>query len=152
MIIREMKPEDYDQIYSMWQITSKRALSEADSRQGIEKYLARNPGMSMVAEIDGKIVGTVLAGHDGRRGFIHHMAVMPQFRRHGIGKKLAKAATDKIFEDGIDKIHIFCYYNIVVWPLREKKYTKSGHLFPKNERLPGNLPTEKKKSLGFTKS
>ena len=56
MIIREMKPEDYDQIYSMWQITSKRALSEADSRQGIEKYLARNPGMSMVAEIDGKIV------------------------------------------------------------------------------------------------
>ncbi|MCI7084603.1 MAG: GNAT family N-acetyltransferase [bacterium] len=111
MIIREMKPEDYDQIYSMWQITSKRALSEADSRQGIEKYLARNPGMSMVAEIDGKIVGTVLAGHDGRRGFIHHMAVMPQFRRHGIGKKLAKAATDKIFEDGIDKIHIFCYQN-----------------------------------------
>ena len=78
MIIREMKPEDYDQIYSMWQITSKRALSEADSRQGIEKYLARNPGMSMVAEIDGKIVGTVLAGHDGRRGFIHHMAVMRQ--------------------------------------------------------------------------
>ena len=111
MIIREMKPEDYDQIYSMWQITSKRALSEADSRQGIEKYLARNPGMSMVAEIDGKIVGTVLAGHDGRRGFIHHMAVMPQFRRHGIGKKLAKAATDKIFEDGIDKIHIFFYQN-----------------------------------------
>ena len=111
MIIREMKPEDYDQIYSMWQITSTRALSEADSRQGIEKYLARNPGMSMVAEIDGKIVGTVLAGHDGRRGFIHHMAVMPQFRRHGIGKKLAKAATDKIFEDGIDKIHIFCYQN-----------------------------------------
>ena len=111
MIIREMKPEDYDQIYSMWQITSKRALSEADSRQGIGKYLARNPGMSMVAEIDGKIVGTVLAGHDGRRGFIHHMAVMPQFRRHGIGKKLAKAATDKIFEDGIDKIHIFCYQN-----------------------------------------
>ncbi len=111
MIIREMKPEDYDQIYSMWQITSKRALSEADSRQGIEKYLARNPGMSMVAEIDGKIVGTVLAGHDGRRGFIHHMAVVPQFRRHGIGKKLAKAATDKIFEDGIDKIHIFCYQN-----------------------------------------
>lgn len=111
MIIREMKPEDYDQIYSMWQITSKRALSEADSRQGIEKYLARNPGMSIVAEIDGKIVGTVLAGHDGRRGFIHHMAVMPQFRRHGIGKKLAKAATDKIFEDGIDKIHIFCYQN-----------------------------------------
>ena len=111
MIIREMKPEDYDQIYSMWQITSKRALSEADSRQGIEKYLARNPGMSMVAEIDGRIVGTVLAGHDGRRGFIHHMAVMPQFRRHGIGKKLAKAATDKIFEDGIDKIHSLIFFN-----------------------------------------
>ena len=111
MIIREMKAEDYEEVYAMWQITTKRALSKADSKEGIPKYLARNPGMSQVAVIDGKIVGTVLAGHDGRRGFIHHMAVMPRYRRHGIGHKLAQTAIDKIQAEGIDKTHIFCYQN-----------------------------------------
>lgn len=111
MIIREMKAEDYEEVYAMWQITTKRALSRADSKERILKYLARNPGMSQVAVIDGKIVGTVLAGHDGRRGFIHHMAVMPRYRRHGIGHKLAQTAIDKIQAEGIDKTHIFCYQN-----------------------------------------
>lgn len=111
MIIREMKAEDYEEIYAMWQITSKRALSQADSKEGILKYLMRNPGMSQVAVAEGRIVGTVLAGHDGRRGFIHHMAVIPEYRRHGIGHKLAQTAIDKIQADGIDKTHIFCYQN-----------------------------------------
>lgn len=111
MIIREMTPKDYEEVYSMWQITSKRALSKADSKEGILKYLARNSGMSQVAVIDEKIVGTVLAGHDGRRGFIHHMAVSPQYRRLGIGKKMAQVALDKIQADGIEKTHIFCYQN-----------------------------------------
>ena len=70
MIIRPMKIEDYDEIFAMWQITTKRALSKADERSQIERYLIRNEGMSQVAVVDGKIVGTVLAGHDGRRGFI----------------------------------------------------------------------------------
>ena len=72
---------DYDEVFALWQITSKRALSAADERSQIERYLHRNEGMSQVAVIDGKIVGTVLAGHDGRRGFIHHMAVLPDYRR-----------------------------------------------------------------------
>ncbi|MCH5304363.1 MAG: GNAT family N-acetyltransferase, partial [Ruminococcus sp.] len=76
MKIRSMKIEDYDEIFEMWQITTKRALSDADSRESIDSYLKRNPEMSQIAIIDGKIVGTVLAGHDGRRGFIHHMAVL----------------------------------------------------------------------------
>ena len=65
--------------------------------------------MSQVAVVDGKIVGTVLAGHDGRRGFIHHMAVLPEFRRKKIGHALAQTAIQKIREQGIDKTHIFCY-------------------------------------------
>ena len=93
----------------MWQITSKRALSKADSRESIERYLKRNEGMSLVAVEDGKIVGTVLAGHDGRRGFIHHMAVLPDYRRKHIGNKLATEAVKRISADGIDKTHIFCY-------------------------------------------
>lgn len=109
MIIREMTIADYEEIYEMWQITTKRALSEADEKSQIQRYLERNKGLSQVAVVDGKIVVTVLAGHDCRRGFIHHMAVMPEYRRHHIGQKLAQTAIEKIKAEGIDKTHIFSY-------------------------------------------
>lgn len=111
MIIREMTIDDYDEVYEMWQITTKRALSKADEKDQMERYLKHNAGMSQVAVVDGKIVGTVLAGHDGRRGFIHHMAVLPEFRRKKIGHALAQTAIQKIREQGIDKTHIFCHQN-----------------------------------------
>ena len=88
--IKDMTIECYDEIFAMWQITSKRALSKADEREEIARYLKRNSGLSQIAVVDGKIVGTVLAGHDGRRGFIHHMAVMPEYRRKGIAKAMAE--------------------------------------------------------------
>ena len=111
MTIRPMTIDDYDEVFAMWQITSRRALSRADEREPIARYLARNAGMSQVAVADGKIVGTVLAGHDGRRGFIHHMAVLPEYRRRRIGHALAEKAIEMIARDGIDKTHIFCYQN-----------------------------------------
>ena len=109
--IRPMTIEDYDEVFAMWQITTKRALSSADEKSQIERYLKRNEGLSQVAVIDGKIVGTVLAGHDGRRGFLHHMAVLPEFRRRRIGHALAETAIAKITAEGIEKTHIFCYQN-----------------------------------------
>lgn len=109
MEIRPMTIADYDEVNALWQITTKRALSKADSRENIEFYLNRNPEMSQVAVCDGKIVGTVLAGHDGRRGFIYHMAVHPDYRRHHIGRQLAMKAIEKIAEDGIEKTHIYSY-------------------------------------------
>ncbi len=109
--IRPMRIEDYDEIFAMWQITSKRALSEADSRENIAFYLERNPGMSQVAVADGRIIGTVLAGHDGRRGFIHHMAVLPEYRRHRAAKRMAQTALGALARAGIAKTHIFCYTN-----------------------------------------
>ncbi len=109
--IRPMTINDYEEVYAMWQITTKRALSEADSRENIEFYLNRNPLMSQVALADGKVVGTVLCGHDGRRGFIHHMAVRPEYRRHNIAKNMAQKALDALMKDGIKKTHIFCYTN-----------------------------------------
>ena len=111
MQVRAMTIQDYDEVFAMWQITSKRALSKADERGQIERYLNRNAGMSQVAVVDGRIVGTVLAGHDGRRGFIHHMAVLPDYRRRHIGHRLAEKAIEMIARDGIDKTHIFCYQN-----------------------------------------
>ena len=111
MQIRPMTINDYDEVFAMWQITTKRALSKADERDQIERYLLRNAGMSQVAVVDGNIVGTVLAGHDGRRGFIHHMAVLPDYRRRHIGHRLAEKAIEMISRDDIDKTHIFCYQN-----------------------------------------
>ena len=107
--IRPMTADDYDKVFAMWQITTKRALSGADSRESIARYLERNPGMSQVALDGDSVIGTVLAGHDGRRGFIHHMAVHPDYRRHHIGRELALTALEKIGSDGIEKTHIFCY-------------------------------------------
>ena len=107
--IKEMVIDDYDEIFAMWQITTKRALSEADQRDEIARYLNRNQGMSQVAVVNGKIVGTVLAGHDGRRGFIHHMAVMPEYRRHHIGQKLAQTAVEKIKAEKIAEVYIFSF-------------------------------------------
>jgi len=84
-----MTIDDYDEVYEMWQITTKRALSKADEKDQMERYLKHNAGMSQVAVVDGKIVGTVLAGHDGRRGFIHHMAVLPESEQRNRSKLLA---------------------------------------------------------------
>ncbi len=109
MTIRPMTIEDYDEIFAMWQITTRRALSSADSRESIARYLERNPGMSMVAVEDEKIVGTVLAGHDGRVGFIHHMAVHPDYRRRHIGYTLAESAINRVKSDGIETMQIYCY-------------------------------------------
>lgn len=109
MQIRPMTIEDYDEVYAMWQITSKRALSSSDSREKIGNYLKRNPDMSQVAVCDGKIVGTVLAGHDGRTGFIHHTAVHPDYRRRHIGKAMVEMAIKYITESGINKTQIYCY-------------------------------------------
>ncbi len=107
--IKEMTIDCYDEIFAMWQITSKRALSKADEKEEIEYYLNRNKGLSQIAVADGKIVGTVLAGHDGRRGFIHHMAVLPEYRRKGIAKAMAKTSIERLAQEGIYKTHIFTY-------------------------------------------
>lgn len=131
MEIRSMTINDYDEIFSLWKITSRRALSNADSRDNIERYLKRNPDMSKVAIENGKIIGTVLAGHDGRRGFIHHMAVLPEYRRKHIGHKLAIEAIKSISSDGIEKTHIFCYQDNITgqdfW--KSLGFKKRGDLF-----------------------
>lgn len=132
--IRPMTIDDYDEIFAMWQITTKRALSEADSRENIRFYLDRNPNMSQVAVADGKIVGAVLCGHDGRRGFIHHMAVAEGYRRHNIASRMANAGLKALADSGIAKTHIFCYTNnslgqsfwtALGWEKREDVYVYS---------------------------
>ncbi|TYP70056.1 ribosomal protein S18 acetylase RimI-like enzyme [Paenibacillus methanolicus] len=105
--LRAMEEDDYDAMIELWRGVDGLELSGADSREGIAKYLARNPGMSFVAEAEGRIVGTVLGGHDGRRGFINHLAVDPACRGQRIGAELTERCLGAIAADGIGKCHIF---------------------------------------------
>jgi len=109
MTIIPLVIEDYDAIYDFWQSVEGMGLSSADSREGIEAYLLRNPGMSLVAKENDSIAGTVLCGHDGRRGYIHHLAVAKNHRGKGLGKELVDRCKGKLKEAGIQKCHIFIY-------------------------------------------
>ena len=101
--------ELYDSVLALWQQCEGVGLSDADSRESIQAYLGRNPGMSFVAMSDGKVVGVVLAGHDGRRGYIHHVAVRPDYRRQGLGRQLVDHCLDVLADAGIQKCHIFIF-------------------------------------------
>jgi len=107
IIIREMKVEDWQQMINLWQTTEGIGLGRSDTIEGLERFLNRNKGMSFVCEIDGKIVATIMCGHDGRRGFIYHLAVAKNFRSQGIGKRLVEKALQELRMQGIHKCHIF---------------------------------------------
>lgn len=102
---RIMTIDDYDKVYELWSSVPGVGLNDTDdSFDGIIRFFERNPDTSFVAEDDGKIIGTVLAGHDGRRGFLYHVAVLEQYRNRGIGKKLTELALNALKEKGISKV------------------------------------------------
>lgn len=101
---RVMETGDYDKIYDLWINTPGMGLNTTDdSREGIAKYLKRNPTTSFVALDGEKLVGVIMAGHDGRRGFIHHTAVRTEYRGRGIGRMLAEHAMEALDKEGINK-------------------------------------------------
>lgn len=108
--IRAMTIDDYDAVIALWQATEGMGLSAADSREAIARYLDRNPGMSAVAiDASGVIAGAVLCGHDGRRGYLHHLAVRAECRGQGLGRGLVDTVLEALREAGIDKCHLFVY-------------------------------------------
>ena len=105
--VRKVTIDDYDAMYALWNSTeqSRRALNPVDdSREGIERYLKRNPETCFAAVSDGRIIGVILTGHDGRRGIIHHMCVHPDFRRMGIAARLVALAERALKNEGIQKV------------------------------------------------
>lgn len=115
MEIRNMRPDDYDEAYSLWLSCPGMGLNDLDdSREGISRYLARNPDTCFVAEERGRVVGAILAGHDGRRGYIGHTAVAPARQRQGIGRRLVEAALKALEREGIHKV------NLVVFSTNDK--------------------------------
>jgi len=108
--ISEMKSEDYDDASALWRATEGIGLhDDVDSRDGIAAYLARNPGASHVARHVNQTVGAVLCGHDGRRGYLHHLAVAVPWRKKGVGRALVEACLAKLASFGIPKCNIFLF-------------------------------------------
>jgi ribosomal protein S18 acetylase RimI-like enzyme len=94
---------------ALWEATDGVGLSEADSEESTAQFLARNPGTSYVAMDDGKLVATILVGHDGRRGLIHHLAVAASHRRQGIGKRLVAEGLAALGRERIQKCHLLVF-------------------------------------------
>lgn len=105
-----MTASDYDGVYDLWLNTPGMGINSTDdSREGIEKYIKRNPTTSFVAIVEGKIVGAILAGHDGRRGFIQHIAVLQEYRKHGIASVLVDKAMKALEAEGIHKTALLAF-------------------------------------------
>ena len=107
--LREMTIADYEPVYALWKTTEGIGLSNADSKEGIKSFLDRNPGLSYIALNDDHIVGAALCGHDGRRGYIHHLAVHNDHREQGIGKSLVNRCLFALLKIGISKCHLFVF-------------------------------------------
>jgi len=104
-----MTPTDYPDVMTLWQHSTGLTLREADSETAIAAYLARNPGLSFVAREQGELLGAILVGTDGRRGYLQHLTVAEAARGRGIGKALLAAAVDALQGVGIGKTHLMVH-------------------------------------------
>jgi ribosomal protein S18 acetylase RimI-like enzyme len=108
--IRVMTEDDYDAVYSLWMTIHGFGIrSIDDSREGISRFLRRNPTTSMVAITSGRLVGAILCGHDGRRGCFYHVCVAEGFRNHGIGKAMAVACMRALQAENINKVNLIAF-------------------------------------------
>lgn len=110
MTIRTMTIEDYDGVYALWMSIKGFAIrSVDDSREGVSIFLKRNPTTSVVAEENGKIVGAILCGHDGRRGCMYHVCVAEEYRMHGIGRQMVVMAMEALKKERINKVSLIAF-------------------------------------------
>ncbi len=125
-----MTIEDYEEVFALWtKIRGFGIRSIDDSKEGIEMFLKRNPSTSVVAEEDGKIVGSILCGHDGRRGCLYHVCVDEDHRRKGIGKAMVVRAMEALRAEKINKVTLIAFtdndlgnafWNTIGWTKREE--------------------------------
>ena len=109
-MVRIMTIEDYDGVYALWtKIRGFGLRSVDDSREGVERFLKRNPTTSVVAEEDGKVVGSILCGHDGRRGCLYHVCVDEDYRRRGIGRAMVGMAMEALKKEEVSKVSLIAF-------------------------------------------
>ncbi len=110
MTIRLMTIKDYSSVYALWLSCSGMGLNNLDdSREGIEKFLKRNPTTCFVAVEDEEVVGVIIGGHDGRRGYIYHTAVHKNYRRRGIAENLLDKCLEALKAEGINKVALVVF-------------------------------------------
>ena len=100
---REFSTSDYDAALELWQRVEGLEIAEGDDRESVAYFLARNPGLSKVATDGTAIVGIALCGHDGRRGYIYHLAVDPAYQARGVGKRLMDECLDGLRRAGLKR-------------------------------------------------
>src|SRR3954466_2284778 len=98
--IEPMSIGDFDEVPRLWENTEGVGLNESDTRKALSLYLDRNPGMSLVARHGREIIASVLCGHDGRRGFLYHLAIAGTHRKKGLGRRLVEMCLDKLAQEG----------------------------------------------------
>lgn len=109
-LIREMKKEDYDGIHRLWMSIHGFGIRTIDdSREGVERFIQRNPTTCVVACDKNQIIGTILCGHDGRRGCFYHVCVDEKYRKHGIGRAMALAAMEALKKEKINKVSLIAF-------------------------------------------
>ena len=110
MIVRTMTIEDYQGVHDLWMTIKGFAIrSIDDSREGVERFLKRNPATSVVAEENGEIVGSILCGHDGRRGCLYHVCVREDCRMRGIGKSMVVRCMEELEKEKISKVSLIAF-------------------------------------------
>ena len=133
-----MNENDYDNIYQIWINTPGMGLNNLDdSREGITKFLRRNPKTCFVAEYNGKLIGIIMSGNDGRRGYIYHTAVLPVERNKGVGTALLNASLDALKEEGINKVALVVFAENIIgnkfW--EGQKFIQRNDLIYRNKAL-----------------
>ena len=109
-MVRAMTLDDYENVHALWMRIKGFSISSIDdSKEGVERFLKRNPGISVVAEEDGRIVGAILCGHDGRRGCLYHVCVDPDYRLRGIGKSMVVFAMEALRKEKINKVSLIAF-------------------------------------------
>lgn len=135
--IKEIHPDDYEELMNLWNSIPGMGINEADSEENIRMFLLKNVGLSFCYKEDNRIIGTILCGQDGRRGYIYHTAVAPEFRGRGIGRMLVEESLRQLRNLGIGKCHLFvfadnepgkAFWNSIGWEKRDDIFTYSRTL------------------------
>jgi ribosomal protein S18 acetylase RimI-like enzyme len=105
--IRIMNSSDYPGALDLWKSLPGLGLSSADEQSAINSFLIKNPDSSFVALEGSKIIGTVLGGSDGRRGYLYHLAIHKDYQRIGLGRQLSEKSLAALKFLGLKKCHIF---------------------------------------------
>lgn len=140
IVIRPMTMDDYDEVFGMWQSISGFGIrSVDDSREGIERFITRNPGLSVVALHEGRIIGGILCGHDGRRGCLYHVCVRVPYRMLGIGQEMVACCKAALRQEGVNKINLIAFRSNTVgnrfWQKLNWKFREDCNYYEENLNL-----------------